>query len=191
MNIKGFPDFRYTWLNDERTRLSVAFHGEVPEAIDPDGKAVPDAGLVDWPSDAAISKAVGRTVDFADAGDDPSRPEAIFHARPGAYSPTITPGATMNPIPAIPASIKASQREIGALSARSFCDDPDLARDVDAFVAERDNDNDWNLSDEAEAWLKKAGLGLDAYEAERLRRALVEVSKAAEAVELRRLADAV
>ena len=71
-------DFVYAWLNDERTRLSVRYIGEVPTVYDPDGNEVEDAGSITWPNDGEVSATVGRAVEFADAGDDLC--EAIFHA---------------------------------------------------------------------------------------------------------------
>ena len=89
----SFPNFRFAWLNEEETRLSVTFHGKVPTRLEyeggfaPDGSdvvavEVEDAGLVDWPTDEEISAevGVGKDVVFSDAGDDPNFPETIFRA---------------------------------------------------------------------------------------------------------------
>jgi hypothetical protein len=72
-------DFRFTWLNEEKTRLSVNFVGEVPEVYDHKDDLVQDAGLIDWPSYTEISQIVGKQVEFSDKGDDLL--EGIFHAK--------------------------------------------------------------------------------------------------------------
>ena len=55
-----------TWLNDERTALSVV--------VSADAETIDD---VRWPSDETVSEHVGRTVKFSDKGDDLC--EAIYH----------------------------------------------------------------------------------------------------------------
>lgn len=64
-------EFRCDWLNREDGVLSVR-----TDAI------VDDQGIdqTEWPSDAKISKAVGRKVKFHDAGDHPTDSEAIFRS---------------------------------------------------------------------------------------------------------------
>ena len=76
---KVSPEFGFAWLDEENTRLSVRYLGEVPTILDSEGNEVDDAGLIDWPSDSEISEAVGKKVVFADKGDDLT--EAIFHAK--------------------------------------------------------------------------------------------------------------
>jgi hypothetical protein len=63
--------WKWRWLDDMRMRLSVLQY-----------KAIQDADGIDqtpWPSDAVISRHVGATVRFFDAGDHPEASEAIFY----------------------------------------------------------------------------------------------------------------
>lgn len=65
-------EFRADWLNEEHTRLSVRTSDTVED----------DQGVdqTEWPSDAVVSKAVGKAVKFHDAGDHPDESESIYHS---------------------------------------------------------------------------------------------------------------
>jgi hypothetical protein len=84
----------------------------------------------------------------------------------------------------IPAMVVAAQRQTGINSANSFSGDPDLAKDVNAYIEDRAGDSDWNLSDAGNAFLNDCDEQLQKY----VRRDLVEISKKAEAKQLRTLA---
>lgn len=74
-------DFEIAWLNDEKTRLSVCYTGEIPSLFEgPDGELVEDPGSVEFPSDKEISKIVGKEVAFFDVGDHCEYVESIYHA---------------------------------------------------------------------------------------------------------------
>jgi hypothetical protein len=73
-------DFEMAWLNDEKTRLSVCFTGEVPTYLDPSGEEVADTGAVDFLSDKKISNIVGKKVIFHGGGDHDKYVEQIYHA---------------------------------------------------------------------------------------------------------------
>jgi hypothetical protein len=63
-------------LSDSRYSVRCTDHSLIP--VGPDGE--PDAGLLTWPTDAAISEAIGQPVCFLDGGDHPTDPEAIYEA---------------------------------------------------------------------------------------------------------------